>query len=230
VCHPSCIEFVRTQLSPAELRGAEVLEVGSRDVNGSVRPLVERARPRRYVGVDIEEGAGVDEICDASELVSRFGAEQFDLVVSTELLEHVRDWRSAVSQMKEVLRVGGTLLITTRSKGFGVHAYPYDYWRYEVDDMRRIFGDLDIQSLERDPTRPGVFLKARKPDDFVAIRLDEVKLYSMVKQRHALFVTEDEARAFRPPFTLVGFLWGLLPQRVRTDGFRALFRDLLKKP
>jgi SAM-dependent methyltransferase len=230
VCHPSCIEFVRAQLSPAEITGAEVLEVGSRDVNGSVRPLVERGRPARYVGVDIEAGRGVDEICDVSELVSRFGAGQFDVVVSTELLEHVRDWRLAVSQMKEVLRVGGTLLLTTRSKGFGVHAYPYDYWRYEVDDMRRIFGDLDIESLERDPTRPGVFLKARKPHDFSAARLDEVKLYSMVKQRHALSVTEDEAQAFRPPFTLVGFLWGLLPEHVRTDGFRALFRDLFKKP
>jgi SAM-dependent methyltransferase len=230
VCHPSCIEFVRAQLSPAEIKGAKVLEVGSRDVNGSVRPLVECARPARYVGVDIEEGPGVDEICDASQLVSRFGAEQFDLVVSTELLEHVRDWRLAVSQMKEVLRVGGTLLITTRSKGFGVHAYPYDFWRYEIDDMRRIFSDLDIQSLERDPTRPGVFLKASKPHDFRATRLDEVKLYSVVKQRHALSVTESEVQAFRPPFTLVGFLWGLLPERVRTDGFRALFRDLLKKP
>jgi hypothetical protein len=132
--------------------------------------------------------------------------------------------------MKTVLRTGGTLLITTRSKGFGVHAYPYDFWRYEIDDMKRIFGDLDIQKLERDPTRPGVFLKATKPHGFEASRLDDVSLYSIVKEQRALSVTEEEAHAFKPPFTLVGLLWSLLPTRVRTDGFRALFRGSRQKP
>jgi SAM-dependent methyltransferase len=212
------------------MRDADILEVGSRDVNGTVRPVVERAGPARYVGVDIEPGPGVDEICDASELVSHFAGEQFDVVLSTELLEHVHDWRRAVSQMKDVLRPGGTLLITTRSKGFGVHAYPYDYWRYELDDMRRIFADLQIKTLERDPTRPGVFLKAQKPREFEPARLDDVALYSIVKQRRVLNVTEEEARSFRPPFTLIGFLWGLLPEQIRTNGFRPLLRQLRRKP
>lgn len=229
MCHRSCIEFVTSQLSPGEIQGSSVLEVGSRDVNGSVRPLVERVGPARYVGVDIEQGPGVDEICDVSELVSRFGSEQFDLVLSTELLEHVRDWRQAVSQMKEVLRPGGRLVITTRSRGFGVHAYPHDYWRYEPEDMRRIFGDLTIESLERDPTRPGVFLKAQKPRDFRPGRLDDVALYSIIRDGRALDVTEEEAQDFKPPFSVVGFLWGLLPERIRTDGFRPLLRQLLRK-
>jgi len=81
----------------------DVLEVGSRDVNGSVRPLVEQADPARYVGVDIEEGPGVDEICDASDLVDHFGSEQFDVVLSTELLEHVQDWRQAVRPARKAL-------------------------------------------------------------------------------------------------------------------------------
>lgn len=229
MCHRSCIEFVRSQLGLEEIAGAAVLEVGSRDVNGSVRPLVERAGPASYVGVDIEDGPGVDEVCDATELVSRFGAEQFDVVLSTELLEHVRDWRQAVSQMKDVLRPGGTLVITTRSRGFGVHAYPHDYWRYEPEDMRQIFRDLEIESLERDPTRPGVFLKAQKPQDFAAAPLDDVELYSIVRGERALDVTEEEARNFKPPFSVVGFLWGLLPERIRTDGFRPLLQQLLRK-
>lgn len=230
MCHSSCIEFVASRLGPDDIRGSDVLEVGSRDVNGSVRPLVEQAGPASYVGVDIEGGPGVDEICDASELVQRFGSERFDVVLSTELLEHVRDWRRAVSQMKDVLRPGGTLVITTRSRGFGVHAYPHDYWRYEPDDMRRIFGDLEIESLERDPTRPGVFLKAQKPRNFVPGRLDEVALYSIIRDERVLDVTDEEAREFKPPFSLVGFVWSLLPERIRTNGFRPLLRQLLRKP
>jgi SAM-dependent methyltransferase len=229
MCHQSCLDFVFSHLSVDEIEGSAVLEVGSRDVNGSVRPFVERGGPTSYVGVDIEAGPGVDEICDASGLVDRFGRERFDLVLSTELLEHVRDWRQAVNQMKEVLRPGGTLVITTRSRGFGVHAYPHDYWRYEPDDMSRIFGDLRIESIERDPTRPGVFLKAQKPADFTAERLDDVALYSIIRQERALDITDAEARDFRPPFSLVGFLWGLLPEQIRTNGFRPVLRRLLRK-
>jgi SAM-dependent methyltransferase len=229
MCHASCIDFVASQLSADEIQGSDVLEVGSRDVNGSVRPVVERARPASYVGVDIEEGPGVDELCDATELVSRFGAEQFDVVLSTELLEHVRDWREAVTQMKEVLRPGGTLVITTRSRGFGVHAYPHDYWRYEPEDMQRIFGDLQIESLERDPTRPGVFMKAQKPPAFEAAQLDDVALYSIIRQERALEVTDEEAREFKPPFSVVDVLWSVLPERIRTDGFRPLLRQVLRK-
>jgi SAM-dependent methyltransferase len=229
MCHASCIDFVASQLSADEIQGSDVLEVGSRDVNGSVRPVVERARPASYVGVDIEEGPGVDELCDATELVSRFGTEKFDVVLSTELLEHVRDWRQAVTQMKEVLRPGGTLVITTRSRGFGVHAYPHDYWRYEPEDMQRIFGDLQIESLERDPTRPGVFMKAQKPPAFEAAQLDDVALYSIIRQERALEVTDEEAREFKPPFSVVDVLWSVLPERIRTDGFRPLLRQVLRK-
>ncbi len=151
MCHRACIEFAARALHPEEVSGGDVLEVGSHDVNGSVRSTVEALGPASYVGVDIDPGPGVDVICDAGNLVDRFGEGSFDLVISTELLEHVRDWRRVVSEMKTVSRPGGTLLITTRSQGFGLHGYPFDCWRYEIEDMRRIFGDLEIGSLIRDP-------------------------------------------------------------------------------
>src|SRR2546426_6948724 len=120
MCHSGCIEFAASRLSAEEVNDRDVLEVGSRDVNGSVRTVIEALGPASYLGVDIEEGPGVDVLCDATNLVSRFGQERFDVVISTELLEHVCDWRSVIGEMKSVLRTGGVLLITTRSKGFGV--------------------------------------------------------------------------------------------------------------
>lgn len=51
----------------------------------------------------------------ALTLTSRFGAESFDVVVSTQVLEHVPDWRAALVEMRNVLRSGGTLLVTCDS-------------------------------------------------------------------------------------------------------------------
>lgn len=228
MCHSGCIAFAAARLSAAEVSGRDVLEVGSRDVNGSVRPVVEALGPASYLGVDIEEGPGVDVICDATNLVQRFGPERFDVVISTELLEHVRDWRSVIGGMKTVLRPGGVLLITTRSKGFGVHGYPYDYWRYEPEDMQRIFADFDVETVQPDQLRPGVFVKARKPDMHEEADLEAVALYSVIRNDRVHDVSETEAQAFKPPFSLMPFIWGLMPRSVRSDGFRPLLRRWLR--
>lgn len=142
-----------------------VLEVGSYDVNGSVRELYPSSIAKSYVGVDIAPGPGVDVVWPAERLVERFGLESFDVVVSTEMLEHVADWRLAVAQMKLVLRRGGRLILTTRSPGFGLHGFPADFWRFTPHDMRVIFADLDDVCIEADaPESPGVFVSGRKSD------------------------------------------------------------------
>lgn len=183
-------------MSEAEVRGRNVLEVGARDVNGSPRPIVEAFGPASYVGVDIEQGPGVDEVCDATRLVDRFGRNTFDILVSTELLEHVRDWRAVISQFKQVLKPEGTLVLTTRSPGFHYHAYPADFWRYEVPDMRAIFSDFEIEALESDSLSPGVFIKARKPIAFVENDTRQQSLFSILTGRRALDVTDAEFASF----------------------------------
>ncbi len=118
MCNVAVLEFFMEHARPEEFRGKRILEVGSKYVNGSVRPLIENfLSPKEYVGVDIE----------SEKLVDRFGEESFDMVIATELLEHVRDWRLVVNNMKRVLKPLGYIYITTRSKGFPFHAYPYDF-------------------------------------------------------------------------------------------------------
>ena len=188
---PSVLEFGRRQLHPEDISGNLVVEVGAQNVNGSLRPIIEGYGPKRYVGVDIEAGPGVDEVCNAEVLVGHFGLEQVDLLVSTELIEHVRNWRIVLSNFKQVLRPGGVLLITTRSAGFHFHGYPFDFWRYELSDMERIFCDFEIEALETDPGPPGVFIKARKPlQGFTETDGSSVCLYSMIRERRCRDVTE----------------------------------------
>ncbi len=48
---------------------------------------------------------GVDEVWDARYLSEKFGENSFDVVLSTEMLEYVDDWRKVITEMKRVLRL-----------------------------------------------------------------------------------------------------------------------------
>ena len=104
----SVIEFFIYNIKSEELKGKRILEVGSKYLNGSVRPLIENfCSIMEYVGVDIEAGKFVDVVLPAEKLVEYFGPESFDVVISTELLEHVQNWRLVINNMKSVLKRGG---------------------------------------------------------------------------------------------------------------------------
>jgi SAM-dependent methyltransferase len=201
--HISVLEFFIENTQKEEFENKRILEVGSKYVNGSVRPLIEKFfNPKEYIGVDIEKGKFVDVVCDAENLVDYFGRETFDVVISTELLEHVKDWRKVINNMKEVLKPNGYIYITTRSKGFPYHGYPYDFWRYEVEDMKEIFKDFEIIKLEKDPEAHGVFLKARKPKNYTGpIDLSGICLYSIIlgkrtKERVTKFPFKRKCKIF----------------------------------
>lgn len=163
--HPSAMTFAVSATDPEDVAFKRVLEVGSMDVNGSVRPHVEARGPASYTGIDMRPGRGVDLVMDAAALPGELG--QQDIVISTEMLEHAADWQAAARGMISALAPGGVLVLTTRSEGFPLHGYPEDHWRFSVEAMGAIVkaAGLDVERLEPDPdpASPGVFVKARKP-------------------------------------------------------------------
>ena len=192
MCHVSCIVYGANSINENDIKGKRVIEIGSCDVNGSLRPILAKWKPAEYVGIDIEEGPGVDLVWDAEKLVDKFGKESFDVVISNELIEHTKNWKKIVSNMKNLCSLGGIVLVTTRSKGFKYHAYPNDFWRYETEDMKNIFSDFDIISLERDTEAPGVFLKAKKPNDYSEKDLSNYKLYSIVSGKRVIDIDDKD--------------------------------------
>lgn len=184
MCNVECILFVAKNLSAKEVKNKKVIEIGAYNVNGSVRAFVEGLKPSKYVGVDIKKGPGVGIICNIENLVDRFGENSFDIAICTETLEHVFDWKKAIFNLKHIVKKGGIIFITTRSRGFPYHAYPYDFWRFEKNDMRSIFSDFEGLILEADKKdSPGVFLKARKPKHFAEKDIGNIELYNIVMDK-----------------------------------------------
>jgi SAM-dependent methyltransferase len=104
---------IRLLLDLIERRPRRVLDVGCGDL--SLWAALEE-RPE-VVGVDVRlppprvEGIERREL-DARELPFR---NEFDAVVSTQMLDDVRDWRDVLRLMAAALRPGGTLLLTCDS-------------------------------------------------------------------------------------------------------------------
>lgn len=223
----STIMFLMEIFNIKEFKNKRILEVGSRYVNGSVRPIIERfLSPGEYIGIDIESGKNVDKILPAEDILKAFNKESFDIVISTEVLEHVKDWRLVINNFKEVLKKGGSLYVTTRSKGFHVHGYPYDFWRYEIEDMKHIFSDFSIVSLKNDPLAPGVFLKVIKPLNYKPNQLDNINLYSIIlKTRTNLIPNIND----EPAYSKLKQIIFKLRKRINKIPFPIRFRYMPRK-
>lgn len=91
-----------------------VIEIGSYDINGSVRPLF--GASKEYVGLDLqgEKENGVDVKGDAADYEP---PEKVDCVVCCETLEHAPNWRQLVEKAMEWLDESGVLLITCAGPG-----------------------------------------------------------------------------------------------------------------
>lgn len=177
--HSSVLKWFESQVSAQDLTGKCILEVGSYNVNGTVRPIALRSC-QEYIGVDMRDGPLVDRVMLANEVFAFFGS-RFEVVISTEMLEHAEDWKAAIDNMKQVLLPKGLLALTTRSQGFPLHETPGDWWRFSVADMQQIFADFQILDVRDDPEVAGVFVKAVKPWDWVydPSFLDNIQVYSM---------------------------------------------------
>jgi SAM-dependent methyltransferase len=100
---------------PDNFTGKTVLEVGSLNINGSVRPFFTKCK---YTGLDITTGPGVDVVSPIHEYQPR---ELFNTVISTEMLEHDSHWRKSLKQMVHLLMPGGLLIITAAGHGRAEH-------------------------------------------------------------------------------------------------------------
>lgn len=226
--HRECFAFGEKYLNRELLAGKDVIEVGSSEDGGSMRPYVSSFGPKSYVGVDIQKAPGVDLLCDAMDLLDVLGKECCDVVIATELLEHIRDWRKIIYIFKNLLREGGVVIITTRSYGFPFHHAPFDFWRYEPSDMEAIFGDFEIMGIETDTrmingkVTPGVFVAAKKPIGFLENNLDCINLYSILKDKRVREITNYDIIKYEIQNLGVSYF-------LKHNGLPFLVRDALSK-
>lgn len=151
--HDSVLKWVNKKVIEYDLENRKVLEVGSLNVNGSVREFFKG----EYTGIDMQSGLGVDKIMNAHEL--EFNDGEFDVVISTEMLEHDDEFWKSLKEMARVLKSKGYLIITTRGNGFPEHGNPNDYYRFMPQSLDRLFQIFGIgqRHITTDTQYAGIF-------------------------------------------------------------------------
>ena len=134
--HPESYALMDEILRRTSRTSAHVLDVGSYNVNGTFRPLVEQ-RGWNYTGLDTVAGPNVDVVAQ-DPFRFPFDGDKFDIVLSGSTMEHVTAIWRWVPELVRVLKPGGLLAIHTHWK-FPEHRYPVDCWRIMPDGMRYLF-------------------------------------------------------------------------------------------
>ncbi len=112
--------------------GSRVLDVGC----GEKPYFPFFASASEYVGVDVVASPAADIVGAVESLP--IADESFDVVLCTQVLEHVDDPAAAVRELHRVTRPGGRVLASTHGV-MVFHPNPNDYWRWTHTGLRRLF-------------------------------------------------------------------------------------------
>jgi hypothetical protein len=152
VSHPQQLEFFESVRSryPDFFEGCRVLEVGSLDINGSIRGLFSGCD---YVGLDLEEGPGVDFVGEGQSV--DFADSSFDAVVSAECFEHNPFWRETFLNMYRMS--SGLVAFSCATEGRMEHGtsrttpedspFTVGRWDYYRNLTEGDFADLEFDQL-----------------------------------------------------------------------------------
>jgi SAM-dependent methyltransferase len=188
--HPSAYENAALffQVYAGGRTDGQVLEVGSQDVNGSLRDLC--PQNMTYLGTDFVEGRGVDIVLDDPYHLPFADGSQ-DIVVCSSCFEHSQLFWLLFLEILRILKPGGLFYLNAPSNGL-FHRYPVDCWRFYPDS-----GGALVEWARRSGYRPLLlesFISNRRPgapwNDFVGVFL------------------KDEAQVHRFPDRIVHRHWG----------------------
>ena len=136
--HPTalynCKHFFDAYAKTFQRAGAKVVDIGSQDVNGSLRECCPAAY--KYVGVDVVGGKGVDVILDDPYRLP-FQTASVDIVLSSSCFEHSEMFWVLFLEILRILKPDGLFYLNVPANG-EFHRHPVDCWRFYPDSGRAL--------------------------------------------------------------------------------------------
>lgn len=119
------------------------------DVGSGRKPYYPLFEPyaNSYIGIDAEPGVAAEVRATSEQLPFRDGTA--DVIVSTQVLEHVNDPHATVAEWRRVIAPGGLIMASTHGM-YLYHPIPNDHWRWTHTGLRKLFesAGLRVRSVE----------------------------------------------------------------------------------
>ena len=146
----------------------KVIEIGSQDVNGSLRQVC--PKEFEYIGVDFQEAKGVDIVLSDPYSLP-FASESIDIVISSSCFEHSEMFWLVFLEVLRVLKPKGLFYLNAPSAG-SFHRYPVDCWRFYPDSGKALItwarrSGVNAEILESYTQKGGMW------QDFVGVFLKD---------------------------------------------------------
>lgn len=143
--------YVREEIERFVATAAQRTKPGCRvaDIGAGEAPYRELFQKCDYVTVDWEnsihfEAKFSDVVATATALP--FDDESFDVVLMTEVLEHMSEPGAALAEACRILRDGGTVYLTVPFVWI-LHELPYDFFRYTPESLKLLFTQAGFDSV-----------------------------------------------------------------------------------
>lgn len=134
--HPSALNFGKSffDVYCNDLSDATVVDIGSQNVNGSLKDVCPPSL--KYIGVDFVAGHGVDIILDDPYKLP-FDDASVDVVVCSSCFEHSDFFWLLFLEVLRILKPEGLFYLNAPSNGY-FHKYPTDSWRFYPDSGKSL--------------------------------------------------------------------------------------------
>lgn len=188
----------------ADWAGRSIVEIGSANVNGTIRPLFPGSH---YTSVDLAPGPDVEIVGSGHDVA--IPADSVDLAISCECFEHNPMWRETFVNMHRMTRPGGVVVMTCASRGRFEHgttrtrpfdspsslSIGWDYYRnLNREDFERrlpLPAMFERHAFFRNEVSKDLYFAGRKPGaDARPLRLDLAALWSELSAVNTLVVPE----------------------------------------
>ena len=147
------IELIAQEAAKLPPQVRRLLDVGGR---GKPYACFFTGRAAYHYVLDVEPAPSVDVVGDARTMP--FSDASIDVVLCTQVLEHIPEPIAVIGEIRRVLKPGGTLLLSVPSI-FPQHGSPGDYWRYMPQGLQWVLRDFHSVTVRGEAgTVPTIFL------------------------------------------------------------------------
>ncbi len=109
------------------------------DVGGGTGPYSKYLSPElKIINLNIEKKSETSVVADAHLIPIK--EHSVDLIIITNVLEHVRDPVKVIDEISRCLKIGGEMILVVPFL-FKVHPDPEDHWRFTWQCLERILQD-----------------------------------------------------------------------------------------